>query len=136
MTSLTSPRLLRAAAVSAGLALAGLAGAQSPALAASTKTCNAQKTKYPNTNPGGYFTSLKVTGVSCASGAKLMKAYYTCRRKNGQGIQGRCKQSTVNSLRCTERRPASGRTSGEFNATVTCKKGSKKVVHSYQQILG
>ena len=75
MTPLTSPRLLRAAAVSACLALAGLAGTSSPALAA--KTCNVKTSpKYPNTNPGGYFTSLKVTGVSCTSGKKLMVAFY------------------------------------------------------------
>ena len=133
MTSLTCPRLLRAAAVSACLAIAGLAGASSPALAA---TCKANKTKYPNANPGGYFTSLKVTRVSCSTGAKLMVAYYKCRRKNGQGVEGRCKQSTVNGLRCRESRPSSGRVAGqEFNAKVTCTSGSKKIVHTYQQRL-
>ena len=133
MTSLTCPRLFRAAAVSACLALAGLAGTSSPALAA---TCKASKTKYPNANPGGYFTSLKVTKVSCRTGAKLMVAYYKCRRKNGQGVEGKCKQSTVNGMRCRESRPSSGRVAGqEFNAKVTCRSGSKKVVHTYQQNL-
>ncbi len=135
MTSLTRPRLLRAAAVSACLAVAGLAGTQSPAFAA-TKTCKARNTKYPNANPGGYFTSLKVTNVSCSTGAKLMVAYYKCRRKNGQGLEGRCKQSKVNGLRCRESRPSSGRLPGlEFNAKVTCTSGSKKVVHTYEQRL-
>jgi len=120
--------------VSACLALAGLAGAQ-PAVAA-TKTCKAGSTKYPNSNPGGYFTSLKVTKVSCSTGAKLMIAYYKCRRKGGQGVSGRCKASKVNGLRCTERRPASGNNGTEFNATVTCRSGSKKIVHTYQQNLG
>ena len=133
MTSLTCPRLFRAAAVSACLALAGLAGTSSPALAA---TCKASKTKYPNANPGGYFTSLKVTKVSCRTGAKLMVAYYKCRRKNGQGVEGKCKQSKVNGMRCRESRPSSGRVAGqEFNAKVTCRSGSKKVVHTYQQNL-
>ncbi len=135
MTSLTSPRLLRAVAVSACLAVAGLAGISSPAVAA-TKTCKHASTKYPNTNPGGYFTSLKVTKVSCASGAKLMLAYYKCRRKGGQGVEGKCKSRKVNGLKCTEKRPASGNNGSEFNATVTCKTGSKKIVHSYQQNLG
>lgn len=133
MTSLTCPRLFRAAAVSACLALAGLAGTSSPAFAA---TCKASKTKYPNANPGGYFTSLKVTRVSCRSGAKLMVAYYKCRRKNGQGVEGKCRQSKVNGMRCRESRPSSGRVAGqEFNAKVTCRSGSKKVVHTYQQNL-
>lgn len=135
MTSLTSPRLLRAVAVSACLALAGLAGTHSPAVAA-TKTCKAGSTKYPNSNPGGYFTSLKVTNTTCSSGAKLMVAYYKCRRANGQGIQGKCKASKVNGLKCTEKRPSSGRTPSEFNASVTCTSGSKKIVHTYQQNLG
>jgi hypothetical protein len=133
LTSFTCPRLFRAAAVSACLAIAGLAGTSSPALAA---TCKAGKTKYPNANPGGYFTSLKVTRVSCSTGAKLMVAYYKCRRKNGQGVEGRCRQSKVNGLRCRESRPSSGRVAGqEFNAKVTCTSGSKKVVHTYQQNL-
>ena len=133
MTSLTCPRLFRAAAVSVCLALAGLAGTSSPALAA---TCKASKTKYPNANPGGYFTSLKVTKVSCRTGARLMVAYYKCRRKNGQGVEGKCKQSKVNGMRCRESRPSSGRVAGqEFNAKVTCRSGSKKVVHTYQQNL-
>jgi hypothetical protein len=135
LTSPTRPRLFRAVAVSACLALAGLAGAQSPAVAA-TKTCKAGSTKYPNSNPGGYFTSLKVTNTTCSSGAKLMVAYYKCRRAHGQGVSGRCKASRVNNLKCTEKRPASGNNGTEFNATVTCTSGSKKIVHTYQQNLG
>jgi hypothetical protein len=135
LTSLTSPRLLRAIAVSACLAVGGFAGASSPAVAA-TKTCKAGSTKYPNANPGGYFTSLKVTNTSCSSGAKLMLAYYKCRRAHGQGVEGRCKASKVNGYKCTEKRPASGNNGTEFNATVTCKTGKKKIVHTYQQNLG
>jgi len=135
LTPSSRPRLFRAVAVSACLALAGLAGASSPALAA-TKTCKHGDTKYPQANPGGYFSSLKVTNVSCATGAKLMVAYYKCRRKNGQGIEGKCKSSKVNGFKCTESRPSSGRNPGvEFNARVTCKTGSKKIVHTYQQNL-
>ncbi len=135
MTAITSPRLLRVIAVSACLAIGALAGTSSPAVAA-TKTCKHASTKYPNANPGGYFTSLKVTKTTCASGAKLMKAYYKCRRKGGQGVQGKCRASKVNGYKCTEKRPASGNNGSEFNATVTCKTGSKKIVHSYQQNLG
>ena len=134
MTSPPRSRLLHAVAVSACLALAGLVGA-SPAVAA-TKTCKAGSTKYPNSNPGGYFTSLKVTSVGCSTGASLMKAFYRCRRANGQGVQGRCRSSKVNGLKCTEKRPASGNNGSEFNATVTCTSGSKKIVHTYQQNLG
>ena len=138
MNSITSPRLLSAFAVSACIAVAGL-GVQSPAFAAKakTKTCNIKKSpKYPNKNPGGYFTSLKVRSVSCTSGKKLMTAYYRCRTKKRQGIEGRCKQSRVNGLKCKESRPRSGRRAGvEFNARVTCTRGSKRVVHTYQQNL-
>ena len=124
MTSLINPRLLRAAAVSAGLAVAGLGGTASSALA---RTCSAPK--YPG---NGYFTSLKVTGVSCSSGKKVALAHYRCRVK--KGVQGKC-SSRVNGMRCTESRPSSGRTPAEYNARVTCKSGSKKVVVTYQQNL-
>lgn len=138
MTSLTSPRLLGAFVATACLAVVGL-GVQSPAFAATakTKTCNIKKSpKYPNKNPGGYFTSLKVRSVSCTSGKKLMTAFYRCRRKNGQGVEGRCRQSKVNGLKCKESRPKSGRRAGvEYNARVTCTKGSKRVIHTYQQNL-
>ena len=112
---MTKPRLLAAAVgVAAALSLAGA----SPAVAATCK---------PGKYPGqGYFTSLKVTNISCSGGRDVMRAHYRCRTKHG--IKGRC--PSFNGWRCTETRNA---IATEYNARVTCRKGSRKVVYTYQQ---
>ena len=114
---MTTPRTrLLAAAVCAAAALP-LAGA-SPAAAATCK---------PGKYPGqGYFTSLKVTNISCTGGRAVMRGHYRCRIKHG--VKGRC--SSFNGWRCTETRRA---IATEYNARVTCRKGSRKVVYTYQQ---
>lgn len=109
-------RLLAAAAATAALALPA-AGA-SPAAAATCK---------PGAYPGnGYFTSLKAFGISCKGARDVMRAHYRCRVRNG--IRGRCPR--VNGWRATEKRVA---ISTEYNARVTLRKGSRKVVYTYQQ---
>jgi hypothetical protein len=98
-----------------------LAGA-APAAAA---TCG---TKYTKGYPGqGYFTSLKVTAISCSGGRSVMLGHHRCRTK--KGIKGRC--ARFNGWKCSEVRPQAIAT--EYNARVTCKKGSRKVVYTYQQ---
>ena len=127
MTLARSSRRLTMLAILTCLAVAGLAGAQSSV--AKTKACSTPKE--PAGMLGGYFTQLQVNGVSCATGRKLVLAYYKCRRK--KGIKASCNGKTVNGMKCTEKRGAEIET--QYNATVTCKKGSKRVKHSYQQNL-
>ena len=101
------------------IALGSTAGA-SPA-AHSARACS------PPHYPGlGYFTSLEVTHVSCATGKKVTLAHYRCRTRHGRS--GRC--SSVLGYRCTEKRNS---IPTEYNARVTCKRGTKKVVYTYQQ---
>jgi len=114
--------LCRTALATAGAVLA-IAGASAAASTHTTKTCKPLP-KYPGT---GYFTSLKVTGVSCATGKKVMLAYYKCRIKNG--VAGTCKTKVLG-YTCKEVRNT---IPVEFDARVTCTNGSKKVVHTYQQ---
>ena len=128
MTLPRSPRFDTALAVSTGLAFAGLVGAQ-PSVAA-TKACSTPK--YPNTNPGGYFTSLQVNGVTCKTGRSVALAHYRCRVKKGR--KGRC-TSKVRKYSCSESRPADSQSEEQLNAKVTCKRGAKKIVFSYQQNL-
>ena len=90
---------------------------------ASAATCKAPK--YPG---DGYFTSLKVSGVSCAKGRELAVAYYRCRIRAG-GIKGRC-TSRVLRYSCTEKRQS---IPTQINARVTCKRGRATVIHTYQQ---
>ena len=115
---MTKPRtrLLAAAAACAAFALPAVGA--SPAAAA---TCS------PGSYPGqGYFTSLKGYHISCSGAKSVMRGHYRCRTKHG--IKGRC--SSFNGWRCTETRRA---IATEYNARVTCRKGSRKVVYTYQQ---
>ena len=90
--------------------------------AASAASCSAPK--YPGS---GYFTSLKVTKVSCSTGKSVALAFHKCRVKHG--IKGRC-TSKVNGYSCRETRES---ISTEIDGRVTCTHGSRKVSLTYQQ---
>ncbi len=134
MTLSRSHRLVRVAALSACLLAVGLVGAQS----SSARTYNCSPPQYPDTSRGGYFSQLRVSGYSrrsaCRSGRRLALAYYRCRVRRG-GIRGNCSGRTVNRLRCRERRDPDLQSRTEINARVTCRRGSRRIVHVYQQNL-
>ncbi|MCW2992217.1 MAG: hypothetical protein JWM73_2811 [Solirubrobacterales bacterium] len=118
---MTKPRtrLLAAAATCAAIALPAFAAAP-----ASAATCGGLPS-YPSSK-GGYYTSLKVSGISCSGGKAVMKGHYRCRTQHG--IRGKC--PSFNGWHCTEKRQS---ISTEYNARVTCKKGSRTVTYTYQQ---
>lgn len=107
----------------AALVAAGTTAAASPA-AHATGTCSAPK--YPGL---GYFTSLSVTGVSCATGRKVAIAYYHCRTRSGPA--GRC-HGGVLGFSCREQRSS---IPTEIDARVTCRHRRQTVIHTYQQDL-
>jgi hypothetical protein len=114
--------LALAAAFAALLAIgATAAGARPSAHAAAT--CSAPR--YPGS---GYFTSLRVAHVSCATGRRVALAHYRCRVKHGR--KGRC--PSVLHYRCSEVRNAN---SIEFLSRTTCKRGVRRVIFTYQQNL-
>jgi hypothetical protein len=115
-------RSLALAAAFAALLAVGAAAAARPA-AHAARSCHPPK--YPGQ---GYFTSLEVTRVSCATGKKVTLAHYRCRIKHGR--KGRC--ASVLGYRCTERRRS---IPTEFTSRTTCKRGTKKVVYTYEQFL-
>src|SRR5580700_6679638 len=82
----------------AALATAAWAGGPAGAspFARAGRTCSVPR--YPGL---GYFTSLTVTGTSCATGDKLAIAYYKCRTRSGPA--GRC-TSSVLGFTCHEQR--------------------------------
>lgn len=81
--------------------------------------------------PGnGYITSLRVQNVSCKRGKEVAVAYARCRLKHGRA--GRC-TSRVLLYTCKETKRTKIAT--EINALVTCTRGSRKVIHTYQQNL-
>jgi hypothetical protein len=90
--------------------------------AARAATCTPPK--YPGS---GYFTSLKVTHVSCSTGKSVALAFHKCRVKHG--IKGRC-TSKVSGYSCRETRES---ISTEIDGKVTCTRGSRKVSLTYQQ---
>jgi hypothetical protein len=108
-------------ALLAALAIVALAGVGT----ASARSCS--PAKYPG---DGYFTSLSVTGTSCSKGREVQRAHYRCRVRSG-GRDGRCGRRVMR-YRCRESR---NRISTEINARVRCKRGSKRIVHTYQQDL-
>ena len=110
--------------LSVAVALTLTAGASAGPVASAAKTCTPPQ--YPGS---GYFTSLSVTGTSCATGSKIAKAYYKCR--TAKGPSGRCSKR-VSGYTCKETRKA---IATEINAKVSCKKGRATVKHSYQQNL-
>jgi hypothetical protein len=103
--------------------LACLAAAPAHAAAARTaRSCG------PPDYPGaGYFTSLSVTRVSCATGRSLTLAHYRCRTQRRPS--GRCARR-VRGYTCTERRTS---IATEIDGRVTCRRGGRRVVYSYQQ---
>ena len=106
-----------------------------PALAApallfiAVPSAGAARDCQPPDYPGsGYFTSLSVKGTSCATGKRLALKYYRCRIDSG-GRKGRCNRRVMR-YSCTETRQS---IATEFNARVRCKRGSKRITHTYQQ---
>lgn len=135
-----SPSLVRAVVLSACFAVAGLVAA-APASAA-TYSCTPPS--YPETkNKGGYFKGVngakkfRVSGYSksraCRSGRSVIMAYHRCRI--AKGLKGSCSGRTLNNLKCTEKRDPDLQIPTELNASVTCRKGSKRVAYIYQQVL-
>ena len=116
-------RLLPLALIAA-LAVAALAGPGT----ASAATCSVRTSDYPG---DGYFTSLRVSGVSCRTGKSIAREHYRKRVRNG-GKDGRYNGS-VKGYSCRE--SSRSKTSTELNARVTCKRGGKRVVFTYQQNL-
>jgi hypothetical protein len=116
--------LARAAfvAVLTAVAIALLTGTP----AAHAKTCS--DGRLPNGN--GYFTSLTVTKVSCATGRRVVLAYYKCRIKKGR--KARCTDKVLG-YSCREVKRTQIPT--EINARVSCRLGARRVVHTYQQNL-
>jgi opacity protein-like surface antigen len=116
------------------LALLALAAA-STASAADGPT--AQASKHCSTGSGRglgptYAFKLSVSRTSCRNGRKLIRAYNSCRHKNG-GARGHC--GGVLGYRCSERR-FNQLPRISFDANVKCSKsGGRRINHTYTQNL-
>ena len=117
-------RVLACLAAAAALVCAATATAQPSARAAAKCDIRSKQRKLGPT----YVLSLSVSKTSCRTGQRVVTAYYRCRIKAG-GKKGRC-HSSVLGYRCSERRSG---IKTEFDAKVSCKKGSARVDHTYTQ---
>jgi hypothetical protein len=99
-------------------------------LAATASQAGAASACRPPAYPGsGYFTSITVTRVGCVTGRRVTLAHYRCRVRNG--VRGRCPRR-IYGYSCTEHRVA---IPSEIDARVTCRRGARRVVYTYQQNL-
>lgn len=77
-----------------------------------------------------YVTSLKVRGVTCATGKRVVRDFQACRKAHG-GLKGRCPRSTpIVGFHCTEDR---GTGPAQFSSKVTCVRATRRVVFTYTQ---
>jgi hypothetical protein len=111
---------------SATLALAVLVPAAAAARPAAAAARSCSVPRYPGS---GYFTSLTVKGVGCATGRKVVRAHYRCRTRSGPA--GRCPRRVLR-YRCSEHR---GSIPTEIDSRVNCQRGARRVFYSYQQNL-
>lgn len=110
-----------------GAAGAGASGAAPSASASRALTaCNISGKE--KSLGASYVTSVKVEGVSCAKGIKLVKLYHQCRKDKGgvcgsPGLGFSCKEG--------KRQEVPG---VQYSTTMKCRKGgSKRVKSSYTQ---
>ena len=104
------------------LLVAGAAVAHASVDGHAARACTAPK--YPGS---GYFLSLSVKGVTCTTGRKVTLAHYRCRTARSRA--GRCHRKVLR-YSCSERRQS---IATEIDSRVTCRRGSRRVVYTYQQ---
>ncbi len=111
-------------------AVGALALLPAPALAATCRLSADDEYHRANNAKPTYTRSLKVSGgATCATGKKMIGAYYRCRKANG-GKKGRCTKKVLR-YSCSERR--SNVIATQFDANVTCRKGKAKITMAYTQ---
>jgi hypothetical protein len=114
-----APRRVLIATVAA--AVAALAVLIAPA-AAPAKSCGVGNSRSYGTT---YVLTISVKGVSCAKGKRVIRAFHACR----PGKAGKCPH--VKGYHCSERR--FNKSPLSYDSDVTCKRGSKRVAHTYTQ---
>jgi hypothetical protein len=108
--------------ISAAVAVGLTAGA--PA-AATAKGCG-----HSRSLGATYVTKISANGVSCGKAKDVIRAFNGCRRDNG-GADGTCSRRVAGGFRCSEGSRTRGL--GQYFATVSCKKGGRRVRFTYHQ---
>jgi hypothetical protein len=108
------------AVLAASLAVLAPAAGAGP-VATASKSCSVGDSRSYGTT---YVISIKASNTSCRNARRLIRAYHDCR----PGKSGKC--PSVKGYSCSERRT---RGATQYDSTVTCRKGSKTVKHTYTQ---
>lgn len=109
------------------LCLAPSAASAAEPVAKASKTCKLTLSQQRNAG-ATYLVSLSVSGVTCSTGLKVEKAWQACRRSTPGRMT--CRRSVLR-YRCTQTILAKSRT--QYDARVTCKRGSRVVRFVYTQ---
>ena len=117
-------RLPAALTLVAALAAASALPAAAEPVAQAAKSCGVGDGRGYGTS---YVTSLSVSGTSCRSGRKVVKAFHACR----PGKKGKCTRRVLG-YSCSEKR--FNKLSTTYDSKVSCKKGSRSVKHTYTQL--
>jgi hypothetical protein len=104
----------------------GGAGASSPSVSAAGK-CHLSVHEQRHSG-ASYVTSLSVKKTSCKKGKAVVRAYHKCRRAHGW--KGKCGHR-VKGYSC--KRKYLAKSPYQYDARVTCRRGAKRVVHTYTQ---
>jgi hypothetical protein len=115
MTSRLAALLVTTAATAAFAVLAAPASARS---------CDVGNTRGYGTT---YVIKINVSGASCAKGKSVVRAFHACR----PGKSGHCSRAA--GYRCSERR--FNKSPQSYDSDVTCKRGAKRVTHTYTQFI-
>jgi hypothetical protein len=99
----------------------------SPAASADTTAVASKSCKVGDSRSYGttYVLSINVSGTSCRSGRRLIRAFHACR----PGKTGHC--ARVSGYSCSESRYDKIKT--QYSGRVTCRNGSRVVKHTYTQ---
>src|SRR3954452_18865273 len=118
-------RLVLVAAVAAS-SLIGAAGAGASPQVHAARHCNISGQQ--RSLGASYVTSLSVRHTSCSKGKAVVRAYQACRRAHGW--KGKCRHR-VKGYAC--KRHIRESSPVQYDATVTCRRGAKRVTHTYTQ---
>jgi hypothetical protein len=75
-----------------------------------------------------YVLSIRKRNISCRKAKRLIRKFHACRKAGPKGPRGRCK--SPGTWRCRENRTAGV---GSYDSKTRCRKGRKRVRHTYTQ---
>jgi hypothetical protein len=121
-------RAVRAALVAVFLvALAASATAGAAPRVHAARSCHLSTSEQRHLG-ASYVTSLSVRHTSCSKGKAVVRAYQACRRAHGW--KGKCGHR-VKGFSCKRHIQTSSPV--QYDAKVTCRRGGKRVTHTYTQ---